>query len=261
MPSPPPETQTQGFYDDPLVYDVLHAAGTAAEVRGMAKIAAKFGPAPRRGKPRWLEPACGSGRFLRAAHKRGIAVAGFDLSKPMIDFARKRQPQADARVADMTEFMIDRWRGRFDLAFNTINTIRHLPDDRAMLDHFAQIAQALKPGGVYVVGLSLSHYGHEGPAEDVWTASRGSLRVTQIVQYEPPSRRGRSERVHSHFVIERPRGTVHRDSSYTLRSYNLAQWSALIKRSPLRLIASIDEQSRELPAADGCYRLFVLGNA
>lgn len=252
------ENQVQGFYDDPLVYDVLHAAGTAAEVRGMAKIAAKFGPLARQRTPRWLEPACGTGRFLRAARKLGISTSGFDLSEPMIHFARERLPQADVRVADMTDFMIDRWHARFDLAFNTINTIRHLSSDRDMLTHFEQIAQVLRPGGVYIVGLSLSHYGHEGPSEDVWAARRGSLGVTQIVQYEPPTRAGRSELVHSHLVIERPRGTVHRDSSYRLRSYNLAEWTALIKRSSMKLIACVDEQGDELPAADGCYRLFVL---
>ncbi len=255
VPSAQPEPT--GFYDDPLVYDVLHAPGTALEVRGLAKIAQRFGSASR-GQTRWLEPACGSGRFPRAGTKLGIHIAGFDLNERMIDFARARQPGVDARVADMRSFAIKRWHRKFAIAFNTINTIRHLPSDRAMLDHLQQTALCLKSGGLYVVGLSLAHYGHEGPTEDVWTAARGSLKVTQIVQFEPASLPNRDERVFSHLMIERPSRTEHRDSAYTLRSYSLRQWESLVRRSPFQIVGVVDEQGRNAVPIDGCYRLFVL---
>ncbi len=250
-------SEPAGFYDDPLVYDVLHTPGTAAEVRGLAKIERRFGPASR-GTSRWLEPACGSGRFMRAGAKLGIHIAGLDLNPRMIEFARARQPGVDARVADMRSFACERWHRRFALAFNTINTIRHLPSDRTMLDHLQQTALCLKPGGLYIVGLSLAHYGHEGPTEDVWTATRGSLKVTQIVQFEPSSLPNRDERVFSHLMIERPSRTEHRDSAYALRSYSLRQWESLVRRSPFRIVGVVDEQGLDAVPVDGCYRLFVL---
>ena len=37
------------------------------------------------------------------------------------------------------------------MAFNLINTIRHLPSDKAMCDHFAEISRVLAPGGVAYV--------------------------------------------------------------------------------------------------------------
>ncbi len=238
-----------------MVYDVLHKPGTAEEMRGLRKIAGRFA-VPQRG--RWLEPACGSGRFLRAGAAAGIDVAGFDAHPPMVAYARKRLPSADVRCADMRDFAIGRWEARFAFAFNTINTIRHLTSDQSMLDHFACMNRCLRPGGVYIVGLSLAHYGHEAPSEDVWTARRGRLGITQIVQYEPPDITSRVEHVASHLVIERPRGTEHRDSAYSLRSYNLDQWRGLLAQTSLAEIACVDEQGRDIQPVDGCYRLFVL---
>jgi len=245
-----------GLYSDPLVYDILHAQGTAEDVRGLMRIEELFARG-RRG--RWLEPACGTGRYLRRAAKLGVRTSGFDLDENMVEFVRTRVPGADVCVSSMESFLTDLWRGKFSLAFNLINTIRHLDHDQAMLEHFEQMAGALTPGGVYVVGLSLAHYGHEGSTEDVWTGGRGSLKVTQIVQFEPGSRQERTERVYSHLMIERPSGTEHRDSAYSLRTYDLKQWERLVSKSALRIVACVDEQGREVQAVDGCYRLFVLG--
>ena len=51
-------------------------------------------------------------------------------------------------------------QGSIDAAFNPVNTIRHLESDRAMLRHFAQMADIMKPGAIYVVGVSLIDYDH-----------------------------------------------------------------------------------------------------
>lgn len=254
----PSDSTSTKLYADPLVYDVLHASGTLDEIDGLIAIRDRFVTAAGVARDRWLEPACGSGRYLRAGVRRSLQIAGFDLNPEMISFTESRLPKSDVRVADMTSFAIDRWRHHFGLIFNTINTIRHLPTDEAMLAHFEQISECLAPGGAYVVGLSLSHYGHEGPSEDVWVGRRGPLKVTQIVQFEPPTEQVRTERVFSHLMIERPTRTDHTDSSYTLRSYSLRQWRSLLDRSPLNIVASVDENGGDIEAVNGAYRLFVL---
>ena len=109
-----------------------------------------------------------------------------------------------------------------------------------------------------MVGLSLAHYGHEGPSEDVWKGGRGSLRVTQIVQFEPGTAADRTEQVYSHLMIERGGVVEHRDSLYALRTYNLQEWQSLVGRSAMELVGCVDEQGRDMDVADGCYRLFVL---
>lgn len=259
-----------GLYDDPTVYDILHAPGTADEVTGLEAIERRFVSPELTARARlWLEPACGSGRYLREAARRSIDTAGFDLSEGMIEYARSHAPapgpgvgRSRYFVADMTDFAPRLGRDRASLAFNLINTIRHIPSDADMLAHFEQIARVLARGGVYVVGLSLTAYGCEPPTEDVWVGARGRTRVTQVVQFIPPRRPGnpadRTEQVASHLVIQRPTTTEHRDSAYKLRTYSLAQWQALLARSPLTILASIDEHGRDYPAADGGYSVFVL---
>jgi SAM-dependent methyltransferase len=255
-----------GLYEDPLVYDVLHAPGSREEIDGLEAIERRFVPptTPRR----WLEPACGSGRYLREAAGRGIDVVGFDLNPAMVEFARAHAPRPGGGVgrseylaADMTDFALP--GPPFSMAFNLINTIRHLPSDGAMLAHLERIARVLAPGGIYVVGLSLSAYGCEGPSEDVWTGRRGSLAVHQVVQYLPPrtpeNPRPRREVVVSHLTVRRPGGVEHRDSTYTLRTYSASQWVGLIGRSALKLLETVDEQGEPVSVGDGGYALFVLG--
>ncbi len=246
------------LYTDAKVYDVLHAPGTAAEVRGLEAVERRF-VRTRRRRPTWLEPACGTGRCLAAAARRGRRVAGFDLDPGMIDYARARSiGGARLFVADMTRFAHELEPASIDLAFCLINTIRHLPSDAAMLAHLREIESVLAPGGVYVVGLSLCAYGLESPSEDTWIGARGRLRVTQVVQFEPPDRAARSERVVSHLTIERPSGTEHRDSTYTLRAYDTRQWTRLIARSPLTIAAAIDERANDVAMREPGYHWFVL---
>ena len=259
-----------GLYDDPMLYDVLHAPGTAEEVAGLEKIERKFVDPALTARARvWLEPACGSGRYLREANRRGIDTIGFDLSEGMIGYAREHTLRpgpgvgdASYFVGDMTDFARRVGRDRVSFAFNLINTIRHLPGDAAMLAHFEQIAEVLAPGAVYVVGLSMTAYGCESPSEDVWVGARGRLRITQLVQFIPPRWQGnprtRSEQVVSHLAIERPSAVEHRDSTYHLRTYSMEQWEILVSESRLRLVASIDEEGDASPAADGGYAVFVL---
>jgi SAM-dependent methyltransferase len=263
-PAAPPADATggtgNGLYDDPLAYDVLHGPGTSDEVTGLEAIATRFassGP--------WLEPACGTGRLLRAAARRGKRVAGFDTNPAMIDFARERLDRLpDARhhrvfVADMESFMGDDVPpGSIGFAFNTINTIRHLMSDGALHAHLSQTARALRPGGAYVVGLSTAAYAWEQPSEDVWEGGRGPLRVMQVVNYDPPTQDERIERVYSHLMLTRPSGVEHVDGAYHLRSYSLEEWTGAIDRSAMTIEAVVDESGVECEPAEGWYRLFVL---
>ena len=261
-----------GLYDDPKIYDVLHAPGTGEEVDGLEAMERRFVPAKLTARGRlWLEPACGSGRYLREAARRGIDCVGFDLCRGMVDYANDHAPKpgdgvgkSNYFVADMRDFAPRVPLRRVSFAFNLINTIRHLPSDDAMLEHFEQVARVLAPGGVYVVGLSFTAYGSECPTEDTWTGARGPLRVTQIVQYLPPRSQGnpsgRRERVLSHLMVQRPAGVEHRDSSYHLRTYNCREWLALLNKSPLRIVDHIDESGESFAAADGGYSLVVLAH-
>ncbi|MCB9845518.1 MAG: class I SAM-dependent methyltransferase [Phycisphaeraceae bacterium] len=251
-----------GLYSDAMIYDVLHTPGTAAEVDGLERMAARYARTRGRHRQAWLEPACGSGRFLRVAAGRGTPIVGVDLDPGMVAYANRRLGDAGAAgraravvgdITDMGGLIPDH---RFDFAFNLINTIRHLRTDAAMVRHLREIRRVLRPGGVYAVGISLSDPAEvEEPSEDVWTAARGRVRVRQLVSYLPQTEPGsRVERIISHLEISRPGGVEHRDSSYELRTYTLAQWEAVVRKAGLARVACVDERGDEI-------ELFVPGYA
>jgi SAM-dependent methyltransferase len=258
--------ETPSFYRDAAIYDILHGHGTAGDVDLVERVADRYAP----GAPGlWLEPACGSGRCLRLAAARGRSVIGFDLEPGMIAYARRRAERlglADRStyfVGDMRDFALGRVpallrAGSVGVAFNLINTIRHLPDDASMLAHLQQVARVLHRRGVYLVGLSLTAYGLEFPSEDVWSGARGRCRVTQVVNYEPATARQRVERVHSVLTVDRPSGSEHRVSGFGLRAYSPAQWLGLLARSALEVAAEIDETGASFESAPPGYSLWVL---
>jgi len=277
------------FYSLPEVYDILHAAGTAQEVSGLERIARRFVQSVPLAEQTWLEPACGSGRYLRVIAGRGRKVIGFDISSGMVEYANRSIEARLARrsstarrsnnaatlastpsspvahVADLTTFARTMGRvirpGSVDFAFNLINTIRHLPSDRAMLDHFEQMAKILKPGGVYALGLSLSSYGFEISSEDIWIGQRGRCEVRQVVQYLPGTgegRGGRMERVISHLTVTRERSVDEIDFTYDLRGYDHAQWTRLIARSPLKVLGTVREDGSSFKVSEPGYAIFML---
>ncbi len=255
------------LYSDPLVYDVLHAPGTAEEVRGVLRICGKYFAA-KCGPLTFLEPACGSGRCLIALAKRGHRCIGFDLSSDMVAFAQKAAADQDltslVRVfdADMREFSTGRRIPSIDAAFNLINTIRHLGSDAAIISHLKDVASVLSPEGIYIVGLSLCAYGEEVATEDVWSGKGRGLRVTQVVQYLPPAGdtgRLRKERVISHLTVSKGVDVKHIDSSYTLRGYSVEQFESVVAKAWMKVVGCFSSDGTEeiTPVAPG-YCLFVL---
>ncbi|MCA9311231.1 MAG: class I SAM-dependent methyltransferase [Phycisphaerales bacterium] len=216
-----------------------------------------------RRQPHWYEPACGTGRYLRVAASRGLRVTGVDASPHMVRYAtdifQKRGLRGHFIEGDMCTVQPDL---PVDFAFCLINSIRHLPSDRAILTHLETIGTALRPGGIYAVGIGLTSYEEEMPTEDVWTGARGRCRVTQVVQYLPASRARRKELAISHLTITTPRRETHVDNIYELRSYDLAQWLRVLRRSPLEMVDVVDERGDSLPegarSAVRGYGIFIL---
>lgn len=238
------------WYDFPHWYDILHTPGTAGEVDGLERIERRF--CRVRERRLWLEPACGTGRYLRVAAGRGIRVVGFDRNARMMDYARatcaRRGLPARFFIADMTRF---RPPARASFAFCPINTIRHLLTDRAMLAHLACMRRALAPGGVYAVGLEACRYGRDRPTRDEWVALRGRTHVRQVVRYHPPRRQNRLEHVCSTLVVTGPMGVRRIVSEYDLRAYSARQWFALLRRARWSVLGVCHADGRDAPLGPG----------
>ena len=258
--------RSEDWYDHPLWYDIVHWPDTPREVDGLERIEKRFclwRAASDRGRRRrvWLEPACGSGRYLRAAAARGRRVAGIDLNPRMVEFAnammRKRGLEGDIRVGDMTRVPGAGERRSpipahgADFAFCLINSVRHLPTDAAMLAHLRSMYFAVRPGGVYCVGLGLTHYSAEFASEAVFSGRRGGTRVHQVAQFIPPVKGSRFETIVNHLTITRDGGERHLDNSYRLRCYSGAQWAGIVAKTRWKLVGVADEDGEDAVMLSG----------
>jgi len=216
------------LYRDAALYDLIHMGGTGDEVWLLDHLAQRHG----NGGKTALEPACGSGRYLAGLLRRGWTVTGYDLSTEMVKFARARLSRWGKKETivrgEMTSF---RSKKKFDLVFNLLSTFRHLMTDRQALAHLRLSAQALNPGGVYILGLDLTLYGEDLPDEEVWTTWSRGREVRHVMMTLPPGKKRRRERI-INFVDS---GGKLLESSYDLRSYDAVQLKALLERSPFQL--------------------------
>jgi SAM-dependent methyltransferase len=238
------ESARASYYADPLVYHVLHLHGTKAETRVFERIARRHATNAKTGPLRWLEPASGSGRYLHALAERGHTGTGVDLLEPMNRFAVEEAQRLGLKglsftTAPMEDFNVP--AASFDVALNPINSVRHLMTDRAVLAHLACIKRALRPGGVYIVGVEVNPTGMAQPSEDVWKGRIAGLSVHQFVSYVPPEGRSRRETAMSHKTIIEGRGRNkrerHIDSVYHLRTYTKPQWEKLLTTAGFEVAA------------------------
>jgi SAM-dependent methyltransferase len=101
-----------------------------------------------------LEVACGTGRVACLLAERGWSVTGLDLRPAMLTFLRQRCAVSGRRVktllGDMTSF---RAPSRFAAAYNPLSSFRLLETDDRAEAHLTRMADALRPGGIYVLDL------------------------------------------------------------------------------------------------------------
>jgi len=224
------ETFRRGnWYKSPLYYDMVFAADTELEAGFLEEMGRRFGTGGRS----VLEPACGSGRLVAALARRGWRVAGFDAGDAMLAFARERL-EGQGLEADLWRDRMEsfRQRGRFDLAHCLVSTFKYLLDEGSARAHLERVARALRPGGVYVLGLHLSDYDWPGRVRERWVAERGGTRVVCNIQTWPPDRRRRLERVRSRLTVEERGRTKRFETSWLFRTYDARQLRALLRGVP-----------------------------
>ena len=164
------------WYETPRYYDAIYDVDTDLEA-AFLEAAHESHATPGRGR-RVLEPACGSGRLLAAMAERGWRVRGFDLGGAMVRYSRERLRSAGLAGTvvqdDMATFETP---GAFDLAHCLVSTFKYLLSERDSRSHLRAVARALRPGGIYLLGLHLSRYGASRKAHERWTVERGGAEV------------------------------------------------------------------------------------
>lgn len=230
------------WYATPLYYDIIFDADTAKEADFLEAMLARHATTKRRaGQPvRVLEPACGSGRLVAELAKRGCDVTGFDLSDGMLNFARQRlseSPSGNGHLpsnvtllnADMTGF---RFRKPFDLAVCSVSTFKYLLTEDDARSHLRCVANALKPGGIYVLGFHISDDDQISCLRERWTGERGRTKVVCNIQSWPPDRKSRTEKVRSRLIVTENGTTRRYETVWRFRTYTARQVHSLLRGVP-----------------------------
>jgi len=165
------------IYESPLYYDIAFSWDLMSEIDFLKEVFAEHVPFP---VERILEPACGTGRFLRALPAAGYSVVGYDNSPQMVAFSRESVARAglgrkaQALPGDMRSARFD---PPFDAALNSINSFCYLIDDADVEAHLRATADSLRAGAVYVVHFSMA-LETESPGEvSTWEMERDGVQV------------------------------------------------------------------------------------
>ena len=172
-----------------------------------------------------MDPACGPGTFLVPYARSGCRVAGNDIRPEMIASARRRlgRTRVELTCGDMRELHFE--SGPFDLALNLSSSVGHLRRDADLERHLASVAEHLRPGGLYFLGLTILD--REVEDDDLWVLFEGDpMRLPEggmgAVRYESLQRHGRLRRERIRVITltngapELPRVIM---EEYTLRTF------------------------------------------
>lgn len=254
------------WYETPVYYDIIYDVDTKKDAtfleRCYAQHASGAGEAEQLSI---LEPACGTGRLMAELAKRGHHVAGIDLSKGMLDFARKRFKdkgvkgklvQAPMQDFDLRDFSMKRGtslmkrrgsaaEGPFDLAHILVSSFKYLQTEQDAADCLNCIADHLRVGGVVVLGIHLTDPDDDNRYLERWRAKRDNLDVICTVRTNPPNHKQRTEDLRSRIVVRnlsKPAAEPKRyESNWTFRTYDGNQLRRLLRKAPrLKHIATYD---------------------
>jgi SAM-dependent methyltransferase len=124
-------------------YDRRAAAGQ--DVHGEADFVARFKPASV------LDAGCGTGRVGRELARRGIEVMGVDIDAEMLDTARRKAPDVDWRLADLTTVDLARAFDAIVMAGNVMIFVEPGTEGAVVVN----MARHLKAEGVLIAGFQL----------------------------------------------------------------------------------------------------------
>jgi len=221
------------LYASPEVYDVAFGWDLKLELEFLDRCFARHVEGPTR---RVLEPACGTARLLLGLAERGYDVAGYDRSARMVAYAATRLAphEGAAWLGDMATF---RPPGEYDAAINLVNSVGYLLEDERVVAHLDRVAEAVRPGGIYLVQLSYEDEPAELASFGPWGNRRGDLSTTllwRVVREDKGARRSYQE---CRITARRGRERTVFEESHVLRLWAHEDIDRLTAATPFRLAA------------------------
>lgn len=230
-----------GWYDHPEYYEAIFGVDTVKEMDFLLAVHQRQGTGGRL----LLEPACGAGRLVAEAARRGYQVVGYDLSEKMLAHARARLTPAQRRrvrlyQARMESFFRPELEGQVDLAFNLVSTFRYLDSEQAALEHLEGTRRLLKPQGLYLLGFHLTDYARLRPEHERWVGQVGEDKVVCNTHEGLPDRRLRRAPMRNRLRVTGPGRDWLIETSWFFRTYDSGQVRRLFRRAGLQVLALYD---------------------
>lgn len=237
-----------GWYDYPQYYDIAFQSETLPEADFIEAACRKYAAGPVR---TLLEPACGTGRLVVELTRRGYQVFGLDASLAALGYLRRRLRRRKLSslvfAADMSRFGLTR---PVDAAYCTFDSFRHLLSEEAARRHLAAAAEAVRPGGVYILGLHLLPPDASEECIERWTERRGRLQVTVTLRVLRCDRRRRLEWIRISTLVRNhppqqspftnpPGRAIRFRDEFPLRIYTARQFRRLLAKVPQWELADV----------------------
>ncbi|MBW3014177.1 class I SAM-dependent methyltransferase, partial [Candidatus Woesearchaeota archaeon] len=94
-----------------------------------------------------IDIGCGSGLYTKILRKRGAKMCGMDISKTLLEIAKKENPGVDFQLASIHKIPFK--KNTFDIAISAL-MLDYVKDwDSA----FKEVRRVLKPNGIYIFSL------------------------------------------------------------------------------------------------------------
>ena len=165
-------------YSAPKYYDIAFNMFRKMECDFLEASFAKHGVGPIR---RVLDIACGTGPHLLRLAKRGYEMVGLDLSPENLAYVKEQASSKGLRIhlmqADMTDF---EGPHAFDAAICMQDSQGHLLTNEQILDHFRAVAQAVRPGGLYIFDRMIPNNWAHPATRWSWTRRQGGITVRTV---------------------------------------------------------------------------------
>ena len=226
------------LYDLPEIYDIAFAWDLSREIGFFKRVFETYVPFPVR---HILEPACGTGRFLRTLPTHGFEVTGYDINSTMLRYAEDSIAAASCEesvrtlVANMISAEVP---GEFDAAFNSVNSIGYLHSDEDVVSHLKATGSSLREGGIYIVHLNFAHEG-KLPGGDRWTMERDGISIEIWWRILREDRETKLSHQIGSFEVERDGRIARFADRHTLRLWLFSDLEGLVRRSGQFEIAAI----------------------
>ena len=219
-------------YDFPQYWDLAFDDDTLLEADFIEAAGRKYCSFPVK---RLLEPGCGCGRLVVELAHRGYDVSACDLSTVAAAYTDARLAKAglsaNVHVADMRELSC---RPEADIAYCLVNTFRHLLTEDDAAQHLRAVADSIRSGGLYLIGMHLLPADADEEDSEEWSVSKAGTTVNMQLDVAQCDRTTRLEtlRFNMEAVTDDAVSPQYFETDYQMRIYQAHQFLELIKQVP-----------------------------